>query len=102
MHPETGERSLLIGTWVKRLVDFDVAQSQRILSLFQDYAVKPENTLRWNWQPGDVAVWDNRATQHRSVADFGDQSRLFRRATIHGAVPVGVDGTESRALHNTG
>ena len=98
VHPETGEKSLLLGIFVKRLVGFDAQQSQRILSLFQDYVLRSENTLRWSWQPGDVAIWDNRATQHRAVADFGDQVRLLRRATIHGTVPVGVDGSQSRVI----
>ncbi len=98
VHPETGERGLLIGTFVKQLVGFDVRQSQQILTLLQDYVTRPENCVRWRWQAGDVAMWDNRATMHRSVADFGDQPRHLRRATIHGTVPVSVDGQESRPL----
>jgi alpha-ketoglutarate-dependent sulfate ester dioxygenase len=98
VHPETGERSLLIGTFVKQLIGFDVRQSQQILALLQDYVTSPEYCVRWRWQAGDVAMWDNRATMHRSVADFGDQPRHLRRATIHGTVPVSVDGEESRPL----
>ena len=36
---------------------------------------KLENTIRWTWQEGDVAIWDNRATQHYAVADFGNETR---------------------------
>jgi hypothetical protein len=45
-----------------------------------------------------VAIWDNRATQHRAIADFGTQRRTLRRATIAGDVPVGADGKSSRVL----
>jgi hypothetical protein len=53
---------------------------------FQSYVVDPENTVRWKWRLGDVAMWDNRATQHRSVPDFGDAPRRLRRATVLGTV----------------
>lgn len=59
---------------------------------------RPENVVRWRWQPGDVAFWDNQSTQHRAVADFGLQRRTLRRATIAGEVPVGIDGRRSRTL----
>lgn len=96
VHPETGERVLVIGTYVKRIIGLDGLHSQMILTLLRDHAIKPENTVRWRWLPGDVAMWDNRATMHRSVADFGEQGRSLRRATIEGSVPVSVYGVESR------
>jgi alpha-ketoglutarate-dependent sulfate ester dioxygenase len=51
--------------------------------------------VRWSWKAGDVAIWDNRATQHYAVNDYGDQHRVVRRATIDGDVPVSVDGRHS-------
>ena len=55
-------------------------------------------TVRWNWAPGDVAVWDNRATQHRAVDDYDDQYRLMNRVTVQGDVPVDVYGRRSRVI----
>lgn len=98
IHPESGERSLLLGHFLKRFVGMSLADSRRLYDLFQEHVTKPENTVRWRWQVGDVAIWDNRATQHRAVADFGTQARNLRRATIAGDVPVGIDGRPSRAL----
>ncbi|AGH50922.1 MULTISPECIES: TauD/TfdA dioxygenase family protein [Sphingomonas] len=98
VHPESGERSLLLGHFVKQFVGLNGADSQRLLAVLQDHVVKPENTVRWRWRAGDVAIWDNRATQHRAIADFGLQRRHLRRATIAGTVPVGIDGKESRLL----
>ena len=98
VHPETGERSLLVGQFVKQFVGLNTADSQRIYAILQDHITKPENTVRWSWRDGDVAIWDNRATQHRAIADFGQQHRHLRRATIAGTVPLGVDGRPSRAI----
>ncbi|MFC9489610.1 TauD/TfdA dioxygenase family protein, partial [Streptomyces hydrogenans] len=52
----------------------------------------------WQWQVGDVAIWDNRATQHYGVDDSDDHDRKLRRVTIDGDVPVGVDGRSSTLL----
>jgi len=98
IHPESGERSLLLGHFLKRFVGFNSVDSRRLYELLQEHVTRPENTVRWRWQVGDVAVWDNRATQHRAVADFGSQARNLHRATIAGDIPVGPDGTRSRAL----
>lgn len=98
VHPVSGQRSLLLGHFVKRFVGFSAGDSARLFSLLQDHVTRPENTVRWRWQAGDVAFWDNRATQHRAIADFGLQRRTLRRATVNGDVPVGIDG---RASHTT-
>lgn len=98
VHPETGERNLLVGQFVQRFVGLNIADSQRIYAILQEHITKPENTVRWTWRVGDVAIWDNRATQHRAIADFGLQHRHLRRATIAGDVPVGIDGRPSRAI----
>lgn len=96
VHPETGERSLLTGHFIKQFVNLNKGLSDKILAILQEHLTKPEFTVRWQWQPGDVAIWDNRSTQHRAVADFGDQRRHLRRATIKGARAVGIDGFQSR------
>jgi len=98
VHPESGERTLLLGHFVKQFVGLNKADSQRLFAILQDHITRPENTVRWHWRSGDVAIWDNRATQHRAIADFGSQKRHLRRATIKGTTPVAVDGSFSRAL----
>ena len=51
--------------------------------------------MRWRWREGDVAIWDNRATQHHAVDDYGDQPRVVRRVTSTATSPVSVDGRRS-------
>jgi alpha-ketoglutarate-dependent sulfate ester dioxygenase len=51
--------------------------------------------VRWRWNEGDVAIWDNTATQHYAINDYGNEKRVVRRSTIQGDVPVSVDGRTS-------
>ncbi|RZS43511.1 taurine dioxygenase [Herbihabitans rhizosphaerae] len=95
VHPETGERALLLGHFVKRLVGLTSTESQAIFQLLQHRVTQLENTVRWQWAEGDVAIWDNRATQHYGVADYDDHHRRLNRVTISGDVPVSVDGVSS-------
>jgi len=98
LHPESGERSLLLGRYATRIVGLRAEDAKFLLEMYQDYALRPENTVRWSWRAGDVVIWGNRSTQHRLIADFGDQRRIMRRVTILGDRCVGVDGRVSRAL----
>jgi taurine dioxygenase len=103
IHPETGERSLLLGGFAQRFVGISATDSRVLFDLFQRYVTRPENTVRWHWSPGDVAIWDNRATQHVAVDDYGTAARRLHRITVEGAVPVSVTGRSSsiRAGANT-
>ncbi|MET0318329.1 MAG: TauD/TfdA family dioxygenase [Rhodococcus fascians] len=98
VHPETGRRVLLLGHFVKRFVGLGTTESNTLLQLLQARVTKLENTIRWNWLPGDLAIWDNRATQHYAVSDYDDQYRRLSRITLAGDVPVGVDGSPSRVI----
>ena len=98
VHPVSGQRSLLLGHFVKQFVGLNQADSARLFQILQDHITRPENVVRWRWRKGDVAFWDNQSTQHRAVADFGLQRRTLRRATINGDVPVGIDGRQSRTV----
>ncbi|WHU04961.1 TauD/TfdA family dioxygenase [Sphingomonas sp. NIBR02145] len=98
VHPESGERTLLLGGFVKQFVGLPQADSKALYDRLQSYVTRLENSVRWRWREGDVAIWDNRATQHYAIDDYGDQHRVVRRVTLAGDVPVGVDGQSSRAI----
>ena len=98
VHPETGERTLLLGHFVKQFVGLNTSESSAIFQLLQNRVTKLENTVRWQWREGDVAMWDNRATQHYAVADFDNHRREVRRVTVAGDVPVGIDGRTSHVV----
>ncbi|GAA2816255.1 TauD/TfdA dioxygenase family protein [Crossiella cryophila] len=98
VHPETGERALLLGHFVKRIVGLSGPESQAIFELLQNRVTRLENTVRWQWADGDLAIWDNRATQHYGVADYDDARRRLHRITLAGDVPVSVDGVASSTI----
>ena len=98
VHPETGERTLLLGHFVKKFSGLNSAESTAVFQLLQNRITKLENTYPWTWREGDVAVWDNRATQHYAVADFDTQRREVRRVTVAGDVPRSIDGRSSVVL----
>ena len=98
IHPETGERALVLGHFVKRFIGLNSSESSALFQLLQTRVTRLENTIRWTWAEGDVAMWDNRATQHYAVADFDNHRREVRRVTVAGDVPVSTDGRSSRVV----
>jgi taurine dioxygenase len=98
VHPETGNRVLLLGHFIKQFVGLGPAESATLFNLLQARVTKLENTIRWSWLPGDLAIWDNRATQHYAVADYDDQYRRLSRVTLAGDIPVDIHGQLSRAI----
>ncbi len=98
VHPETGEPSLVLGGFAESVVGFGPQASRDLIRILQEYVTLPEHTVRWRWRAGDLAIWDNRATQHVAVFDYGKARRRAERVTVAGPVPVGVDGRPSVAL----
>ncbi|WP_327654810.1 TauD/TfdA dioxygenase family protein [Streptomyces sp. NBC_00483] len=98
VHPESGERTLILGNFLQKLTGFNARDSRALIGILQSHVERPENTVRWQWHAGDVAIWDNRATQHYGVDDSDAHTRTLRRVTIDGDVPVGVDGRRSTLL----
>ena len=97
-HPETGERALIAGHFFKRFVGYNTHDSHHLFEVFQHHITRLENTVRWHWSEGDVAIWDNRATQHYAINDYGDQHRVVRRVTVRGDAPTSLQGQRSFAV----
>ena len=95
IHPETGEPTLLLGHFVTSFPGLSRTDFHDLFGVLQRHITRLENTVRWTWRDGDIAIWDNRATQHYAVADFDDLPRLLHRITIAGDVPVGIHGDTS-------
>jgi alpha-ketoglutarate-dependent taurine dioxygenase len=101
VHPESGEHALFVSpSFLKSIVELSPRESQVLLEFLWKHAVRSEFTVRFRWEPGSVAFWDNRATAHLAPRDIFDSDfdRQFYRVTLVGDVPIGVDGKPSRAL----
>jgi taurine dioxygenase len=101
VHPETGERALFVNPgFTSHLLDVSPSQSAQLLQLFFDQVTKPAYTVRFSWNNGDIAFWDNRATAHLAPQDLDhvEVERVLYRTTITGDIPVGPDGFQSRSV----
>jgi len=97
VHPTTGRANLFINPgFTSHIVGMSRIESDGLLRLLYDHMTQPEFVLRHRWRDGDVVIWDNRATMHYAVDDYGTTERRVRRVTIRGGLPVGPTGVESR------
>jgi taurine dioxygenase len=84
VHPETGQRALYVNEhFTRRIVEMNVTESDALLPMLTRWIANPRFTVRYQWTPGTVAMWDNRATQHFVLNDFVGE-RIIQRVTVMG------------------
>jgi alpha-ketoglutarate-dependent sulfate ester dioxygenase len=101
VHPVTGERALFVNPgFTSHIVDVEPRESRAILDLLYAEITRAEYTVRFRWEPGSLAVWDNRATAHLAPGDLDhlDVRRTLHRVTVIGDRPVGPDGFTSEIV----
>ena len=98
VHPETGKRALLLGGFALRVVGYPNELSRSVIRTFQEAVTRPENTVRWHWRAGDLAIWDNRSTQHCRDRRLRQRAPPVRAGHVAGETPVGVDGRPGVSL----
>ncbi|MBV8046885.1 MAG: taurine dioxygenase [Paludibacterium sp.] len=87
-HPESGRRALFVNEgFTTEINELPEEESRALLAFLFAHQSRPEFSVRWRWQPGDVAFWDNRSTIHYAVDDYRPQRRVMHRATILGDRP---------------
>jgi taurine dioxygenase len=87
-HPETGKRSLFVNPeFTSHIKGFSRRESDGLLELLYQHMIDQKYLVRYNWKAGDLGFWDNRATMHLVVIDYGTQHRLIQRVTIKGERP---------------
>jgi taurine dioxygenase len=88
-HPGTGRKFLYVNIGhTTHFKDMSEEESAPILNYLFQHQIRPEFTCRMKWEPGTVAFWDNRASQHNPVNDYHGYRRLMHRVTIAGETPV--------------
>jgi taurine dioxygenase len=87
-HPVTGKKAIFVSEgFTTGIVGMDATMAEPLLNMLYTHIARPEFTVRWKWREGDVAIWDNRVTQHYATYDYGDAHRVMNRATIVGDRP---------------
>ncbi|MGB7184708.1 MAG: TauD/TfdA family dioxygenase [Burkholderiaceae bacterium] len=86
-HPETGRKSLFVNEhFTRRIVELSHVESEMLLNYLVKWVSSPSFTVRYSWEAGTIAMWDNRCTQHYVLSDFSEQ-RIIQRVTIMGDTP---------------
>ncbi|MEO8697307.1 MAG: TauD/TfdA family dioxygenase [Acidimicrobiales bacterium] len=100
VHPETGERNLFVNPdYTSHIAEMSRRESAHVLACLYEHLASREFTVRFHWEPGSVAFWDNRSTAHLAPADVpAGFHRAMERITLAGTKPVGVNGFVSYAL----
>lgn len=88
-HPETGRLGLFVNPeFTTGIVGMEQAESADLLAQLYAHIEQPQFIYRFSWQPGSIAIWDNRSTWHRAMNDYQGHRRSMRRITLAG-VPIG-------------
>lgn len=87
-HPETGRKAIYVnGGHSLRFVGMTEEESTPLLEYLFQHQVRPEFTCRFRWEPGSVALWDNRCALHNPINDYHGHRRIMHRVTLAGDRP---------------
>jgi taurine dioxygenase len=88
-HPETGRKALFVNSgFTRHIVGMKRDESDALLRLLYERIADPDIQCRFRWRKHSLAMWDNRCTQHRAIADARGEHRRMERVTLVGDVPV--------------
>ncbi len=84
-HPLSGREALYVNPEFTTHFDgWSPEESAALIAYLEQHCTKPEYTCRIRWRPGDITIWDNRATWHKAVNDYHGHRRLMHRITVEG------------------
>ncbi len=87
-HPLSGRKSLYVNPgFTTRFDGKSATDSRPLLHKLFAHAMQPRFVSRFQWRPGSIAFWDNRATWHFALNDYHGEERLMHRITVAG-VPL--------------
>ena len=87
-HPETGRKGIFVNSaFTKRIEGMKPRESEALLAFLYEHVSSPEFSCRFRWRKHSIAMWDNRCTQHRVVADNLTAYRRMERVTLLGDRP---------------
>ena len=84
-HPHTGRKLLYVNSsFTINIVGRTREESLPLLNRLYDAALSAENECKVVWEPGTVAIWDNRVTWHNAMNDYQGYAREMHRITLSG------------------
>ena len=84
-HPLSGKRAHYVNPgFTIAIAGLEPEESRNLLAELYAHAIDPRFQETFHWQPGSVALWDNRATWHYAHNDYHGHRREMHRITIEG------------------
>ena len=85
-HPDSGKKALYVNPdFTVKFDGWTEEESAPMLEYLYQHASQAEFVMRFQWQKGSIAFWDNRATWHQAQNDYPGERRLMHRITLEGA-----------------
>lgn len=82
-NPDSGRKCVYVNSsFTKKIIGIDRQEADGVLRFLLDWFKKPEFMVHHQWEPGGIAIWDNRSTQHYALADYWPHDRVNQRATF--------------------
>lgn len=87
-HPRSGEQSLYMDpSYAIGIEDMAGTEAAPLLKMLAEHLTQPAFTCRLRWEPGMLALWDNRLCVHQAFNDYDGFRREMYRTTIAGEKP---------------
>jgi taurine dioxygenase len=87
-HPVTRRKALFVNSvFTKQIVGMKPGESRALLRFLWRHLESPDWSVRLRWRKDTIAMWDNRCTQHRVIADALPEYRRMERVTLVGDAP---------------
>jgi len=87
-HPVSGRKILYVTrSFTAEILGLPEDEGRHVLEFLFEHVKRPEFQVRFKWEEGSVAIWDNRSTQHYAVADYMPHRRRMHRVALAGDVP---------------
>jgi taurine dioxygenase len=98
IHPVTKRPALFMcGSYMRGIIGMHPDESHALLELLRSKLHDPNIQVRWRWQQYDLAMWDERCTNHRGLSDHYPARRTIRRCLVGQGAPIGAGDVASAA-----
>ena len=88
-HPETGRKALYVNpAHTASFAGMTEEESRPLLQFLFQHSTRAEFTCRFRWEPGSLALWDNRCAMHNPINDYHGFTRRMHRITLAGDTPA--------------
>jgi alpha-ketoglutarate-dependent 2,4-dichlorophenoxyacetate dioxygenase len=83
-NPRTGRKSLYLASHIAEIIGWPTTASRELVAGLIAHATRRRFVYAHAWRPGDIVIWDDRATMHRRAAyeDLAEVRRLHTMRVI--------------------